>query len=152
MKKLAGPNVEFAGFKQWNEIKRIVGQARFCVIPSECYENNPLSVIESQCLGTPVLGAQIGGIPELIQEGCNGLHFRSRDTDDLTAKIQAMYDAPFDYPSIALEAKNATTRKHTINNSYSYTIYNSTLRFIQIILSKSCLLRISRTPPTPALS
>lgn len=105
MKKLAGPNVEFAGFKQWNEIKRIVGQARFCVIPSECYENNPLSVIESQCLGTPVLGAQIGGIPELIQEGCNGLHFRSRDTDDLTAKIQAMYDAPFDYPSIALEAK-----------------------------------------------
>ena len=33
------------------------------------------------------------------------MHFRSRDTDDLTAKIQAMYDAPFDYPSIALEAK-----------------------------------------------
>ena len=56
-------------------------------------------------MGTPVLGAQIGGIPELIQEGCNGLHFRSRDTDDMTAKIQAMYDAPFDYPSIALEAK-----------------------------------------------
>ncbi len=105
MKKLAGPNVEFAGFKQWNEIKRIVSQARFCVIPSESYENNPLSVIESQCLGTPVLGAQIGGIPELIQEEFNGLYFRSRDTDDLTAKIQAMYDAPFDHAAIALEAK-----------------------------------------------
>ena len=107
MKKLAGPNVEFAGFKQWNEIKRIVSQARFCVIPSESYENNPLSVIESQCLGTPVLGAQIGGIPELIQEEFNGLYFRSRDTDDLTAKIQAMYDAPFDHAAIALEAKKA---------------------------------------------
>ena len=32
MKKLAGPNVEFAGFKQLNEIKRIVGQARFCLL------------------------------------------------------------------------------------------------------------------------
>ena len=49
--------------------------------------------------------AQIGGIPELIQEDFNGLYFRSRDTDDLTAKIQAMYDAPFDHAAIALEAK-----------------------------------------------
>ena len=87
-------------------IKTLIDAAnRFCVIPSESYENNPLSVIESQCLGTPVLGAQIGGIPELIQEDFNGLYFRSRDTDDLTAKIQAMYDAPFDHAAIALEAK-----------------------------------------------
>ena len=33
------------------------------------------------------------------------MYFRSRDTDDLTAKIQAMYDAPFDHAVIALEAK-----------------------------------------------
>lgn len=46
-----------------------MGCARFSVIPSEWYENNPLSVIEAQCLGTPVLGARIGGIPELIEEG-----------------------------------------------------------------------------------
>ena len=39
------------------------------------------------------------------QEEFNGLYFRSRDTDDLTAKIQAMYDAPFDHAAIALEAK-----------------------------------------------
>lgn len=101
----AGADIELLGYRQWDEIKEIVGKARFCVLPSEWYENNPLSVIESQCLGTPVLGAQIGGIPELIQEDFNGLYFRSRDTDDLTAKIQAMYDAPFDHAAIALEAK-----------------------------------------------
>lgn len=94
-------NVEFLGFRQWEEIKETVGHARFTVIPSEWYENNPLSVIEAECIGTPVLGARIGGIPELIDEGMNGMIFESGDTDDLTGKIRAMYNAEFDYKTIA---------------------------------------------------
>lgn len=50
----AGADIELLGYRQWDEIKEIVGKARFCVLPSEWYENNPFSVIESQCLGTPV--------------------------------------------------------------------------------------------------
>ena len=60
LKAVANTNIEFVGFKQWDDIKQLVGKARFSVIPSEWYENNPLSVIEAQCLGTPVLGANIG--------------------------------------------------------------------------------------------
>ena len=93
--------MEFLGFRQWEEIKEIVGHARFTVIPSEWYENNPLSVIEAECIGTPVLGAHIGGIPELIDEGVNGMTFESGNTDDLTGKIRAMYNAEFDYKTIA---------------------------------------------------
>ncbi|KAB6262918.1 glycosyltransferase family 4 protein, partial [Bacteroides xylanisolvens] len=77
--KAKGANIEFTGYKEWPEIKEIVGKARFSVVPSEWYENNPLSVIEAQCLGTPVLGANIGGIPELIKEGINGMCFESRN-------------------------------------------------------------------------
>ncbi len=94
-------NVEFLGFRQWEEIKETVGHARFTVIPSEWYENNPLSVIEAECIGTPVLGARIGGIPELIDEGMNGMTFESGNTDDLIGKIEAMYNAEFDYSAIA---------------------------------------------------
>ncbi len=97
-------NVEFLGYKQWDEIKSIVGKARFTVIPSEWYENNPLSVIEAQCLGTPVLGARIGGIPELIENGVTGMTFESRNVDDLTDKIKAMFTARFDYGVIAKTA------------------------------------------------
>ena len=97
-------NVEFVGFKQWDEIKQLVGRARFSVIPSEWYENNPLSVIEAQCLGTPVLGARIGGIPELIDEGVNGMTFKSGDVDDLEGKIAGMYRSSFDYGDIARKA------------------------------------------------
>lgn len=94
-------NVEFLGFRQWADIKDIVGKARFTVIPSEWYENNPLSVIEAECLGTPVLGARIGGIPELIDEDVNGMTFESGNADDLAEKIKAMYNADFDYKDIA---------------------------------------------------
>jgi len=104
LKPKAGKNVEFVGFKQWDEIKELVGKAKFSVIPSECYENNPLSVIESQCLGTPVLGARIGGIPELIEENVSGATFKSGDVKDLKDKILSMWNASFDYESIAEKA------------------------------------------------
>lgn len=93
--------IEFVGYKQWDEIKTLVGKARFTVIPSEWYENNPLSVIEAQCLGTPVLGANIGGILELIENGVTGMTFESRNVDDLTKKIETMWQYTFNYKEIA---------------------------------------------------
>ncbi len=102
-KQLNG-NAEFLGFQQWDEIKDIVGRARFTVTPSEWYEVFGLVNTEAQCLGTPVLGAHIGGIPELIDESVNGMTFTSGDADDLKDKIRRMYAAAFDHEAIAREA------------------------------------------------
>lgn len=107
-------NVEFLGFRQWDDIKDIVGKAKFTVIPSEWYENNPLSVIEAECLGTPVLGARIGGIPELIDEDMNGMTFESGNADDLAGKIKAMYNADFDHKAIA----DAAMERYNAENYY----------------------------------
>ncbi len=112
LKLKANNNVEFVGFKQWDEIKELVGRAKFSVIPSECYENNPLSVIESKCLGTPVLGARIGGIPELIEEGVSGLTFESRNVENLNCQIQTMWNMQFDYQTIAKEAQQKYSAEH----------------------------------------
>lgn len=117
-----GGNVEFMGYRQWNDIKEIVGRARFTVIPSEWYENNPLSVIEAECLGTPVLGARIGGIPELIDEGVSGMTFTSGNADDMTEKIKAMFSTEFDYEGIAKAAMrryNAEAYYDGIMNAYT---------------------------------
>lgn len=105
LKSIASDNIEFVGFKQWDEIKEILGGARFSVIPSEWYENNPLSVIEAQCLGTPVLGANIGGIPELITSE-TGMTFESRNISDLKDKIAKMWNSSFDYQHIAEISQN----------------------------------------------
>lgn len=75
LKKISNSNIEFVGFKDWDNIKEIVSKAKFCVIPSEWYEVLGLVAIESQCLGTPILAARIGGIPELIEEEVKWLDF-----------------------------------------------------------------------------
>lgn len=106
LRALAGDNVEFVGVKQWDEVKLYVGQALFTVIPSEWYENCPLSVIEAQCLGTPVLGARIGGIPELIDKESTGMTFESGNETDLKEKIVAMMQRQWDYITIARQAMN----------------------------------------------
>ncbi|MEE0521997.1 MAG: glycosyltransferase, partial [Bacteroidaceae bacterium] len=99
------------------EFRPILRGARFMVLPAEWSENNPLTVIESQSLGTPVLGARIGGIPELIEEGVSGLTFASGDVEDLKDKIVKMFRHEFDYDAIA---KNAIDR-------YSSEAYYETL-------------------------
>lgn len=117
LKAKALSQIKFVGYKDWDDIKELVGKARFSVIPSEWYENNPLSVIEAKCLGTPVLGARIGGIPELIDEGKNGMTFESRNVEDLKDKIELMWNASFDYKEIAVEAM-----KRYKDKSYYYHI------------------------------
>ena len=100
------PQIQMVGHKQWDEIKELVGNARFNVIPSECYENNPFTVIEALCLGTPILGSKNGGIPELIDENTNGMTFEAKNISDLETKINAMFNAEFDYTSIAQRAQS----------------------------------------------
>lgn len=99
--------IEFKGQMKWEEFMPILRGARFMVLPAEWSENNPLTVIESQSLGTPVLGARIGGIPELIEEGISGMTFTSGDVEDLKDKIILIFKHEFDYDAIA---KNAVER------------------------------------------
>jgi glycosyltransferase involved in cell wall biosynthesis len=67
--------VEFLGSKHGEELKRIVANARFIVVPSEWYENSPLVIYEAFAMGKPVIGADIGGITELIAHGEDGYLF-----------------------------------------------------------------------------
>lgn len=89
-------NIEFCGFKPSPEVHKVLLGSKFSVMPSECYENNPLAVIESLCLGTPFIGAETGGVPELVVENKNGMLFESGNKKDLTDKIKLMWDMAAD--------------------------------------------------------
>jgi glycosyltransferase involved in cell wall biosynthesis len=92
--ELAGlPNVTNLGFQTGDALRALISAAAFSVYPSVWYENCPLSVLESQALGTPVLGSDIGGIPELITPGKTGELFRSGHADDLAEKIALLFYA-----------------------------------------------------------
>ena len=97
-------HIEFMGFQPWDKIKTLLGEAQFMVIPSEWYENNPLSTLESLAVGTPVLGASIGGIPELINNN-NGILFQSGDTESLDVGLNKILNANWDYNNISEDAR-----------------------------------------------
>ena len=121
-------HIEFLGYKTGNELKNLLSGSRFMVIPSEVYENNPLTVIESLCAGTPVLGSDIGGIPELIKPGLNGMLFEAGNVMDLQKNISYMWQHHTDFNSNGI-IQDANIRFDT-DNYYAkiYRIYTSVIK------------------------
>ena len=109
-------NTDFLGSLDADEVAQLLAGAQFSVMPSQCYDNNPLSVVESLCAGTPVAGAHIGGIPELI-DSINGITFAPFDTKALSEAISAAMSREWDHSAIAnkaLQRFSPTTHLHTL--------------------------------------
>ncbi len=84
-------NIKNAGFQNGVALTRLIQKAKFSIMPSECYENCPFSVMESLSLGTPVIGSRIGGIPELIEEGKTGDLFDAGNEGELKSKVESLW-------------------------------------------------------------
>jgi glycosyltransferase involved in cell wall biosynthesis len=99
-----GGQITFAGRLSGERLRQATESARAVVIPSELYENAPISLMEAYSLGRPVIGARIGGIPELVREGETGLLFESGSLASLTealAQMQGMSTAAIDELGLA---------------------------------------------------
>lgn len=80
-------HIEFLGFRSGSALFDLVANSRAVVLPSEWYENAPMSVLESFAMGKPVIGADIGGIPELVSDE-TGWTFSSGDTNELSELLR----------------------------------------------------------------
>ncbi|MGE4627655.1 glycosyltransferase [Bifidobacterium catenulatum subsp. kashiwanohense] len=87
----AGPQavsrIRLLGYRTGEDLQREVGNARFSVLSSEWRENMPYSGLESLAAQTPIIGARIGGIPELVEEGGTGFTFESGNVSDLAETL-----------------------------------------------------------------
>ena len=88
------PNVINVGFVSGFALQKLIEQAQFSLYPSQWYENCPFSVMESQIYGTPVIAADIGGIPELIKDGVTGELFEPGNQAQLEEKINRLWERP----------------------------------------------------------
>jgi glycosyltransferase involved in cell wall biosynthesis len=85
-----GGQITFAGHLSGERLRQATASARAVVIPSELYENAPISLMEAYALGRPVIGARIGGIPELVRDGETGFLFESGNLAALTDALVRM--------------------------------------------------------------
>jgi glycosyltransferase involved in cell wall biosynthesis len=82
------PAIRFLGRLGAEDLAERMRRAWFTVAPSVWYENNPMAVLESMAQGTPVLGASIGGIPELISHGESGWLFTASSPQSLRSCLE----------------------------------------------------------------
>jgi len=111
-------NVYFLGYKEEKELIDIIRESLFLVIPSECYENNPRAVLEAFALGKPVIGARIGGIPELVIDEQTGLTFESGNAQDLKDKIIYLLGNPDMIRKMGYNARKFVFRKFCPDKYY----------------------------------
>jgi len=81
-------SIEFLGGLDTAGLRRALARARFTVLPSEWYENGPMAGLESLACGLPLVGTDIGGIPEMIRDGQTGIVVPPRDPAGLLAGLQ----------------------------------------------------------------
>ncbi|WP_455720753.1 glycosyltransferase [Agathobacter sp.] len=113
-------NIKNVGFQKGEALEKLIREARFSIYPSEWYENCPFSVMESQMYGTPVLGANIGGIPELIRNGKTGELFESGNESDLKEKVEKLWNDKKLCADYSMNCKDI--RFDTINEYYEKII------------------------------
>lgn len=75
--------VEILGSLDRTGLQKALGRSRFSVLPSECYENGPMAALEALASGLPLVGTDIGGIPEMIADGTSGIVVPPRDPEGL---------------------------------------------------------------------
>lgn len=87
-------NVKMLGYKSGDELREIVRRAKFTVITSEWHDNSPLVIYESLSLGNPIVGARMGGIPELIEEGVDGFVYDRGDLESFVKHVNYLIQNP----------------------------------------------------------
>ena len=84
--------VKLLGFLNSDQMKETIRKCKFVIVPSIWYENCPYSVMETLAIGKPVIGANIGGIPELVKDNRSGLVYKYDDIDDLANKMKVLFE------------------------------------------------------------
>lgn len=118
--------VELLGFISGKELQRVTGDAYAVILPSEWFENGPYALMESMAYGKPVIGANIGGIPEIVIPGKTGWLFESgniKQLSEILRKVTQLSDAQYRELSqnvclFAKEKFNANTYVNKLTEIY----------------------------------
>ena len=109
--------VKLLGFLNSDQMKETIRKCKFVIVPSIWYENCPYSVMETLAIGKPVIGANIGGIPELVKNEQSGLTYKYDDIDDLANKMETLFN------NEDLVSKYGANAKKQANELYGKDIY-----------------------------
>jgi len=113
-------HVTFEGYKSGEDLKQLYENAAFLVIPSEWYENAPMTILEAYAYGKPVVGSRIGGIPEMIDHGKTGMLFAMGDAGRLAECIGNLWSDKSLCRQMGHAARNKVEREFSSERHYEH--------------------------------
>ena len=124
------PNIRFLGYKSGEELKKLISNCMFSVLPSEWFENAPMSILESMAYGKATVGSNIGGIPELIDNNGTGLVFEPGNALELADKLNFMIEKQYITTDMGKNARRKVEEKYNAGVHYErlFNIYSELLK------------------------
>lgn len=110
------------GYLKQDDLKEYTRKASFIVVPSIWYENCPYSILETQAIGKAIIGANIGGIPELVQNEKNGFIYKYDDVNELKEKMKKLFNDKELANEFGENAKKYATKEYDKDKYYEKII------------------------------
>lgn len=101
-------NVKLVGFLSGEKLIEFMANAKVIVVPSIWYENCPLSILEAQCMGVPVVTMNNGGMAELIKDGITGILVDEPSPEAMAAGLRRALENEEYYNTLKEECKKET--------------------------------------------
>lgn len=122
-------NIRFLGHLEENELHNVLRDSLFVILPTECYENAPMAVLEAFAHGKPVVGSNIAGIPELVIDGETGLLFEPGNYKQLKEKIEYFLSHPDKIIEMGRNARRKVEKEYNAELYYRrlMNVYQETL-------------------------
>jgi len=110
---LSGGRIRAAGALSRTRCLEAMRRALFVVVPSICYENFPLTIVESFACGTPVLASRLGSMAELVEDGVTGRLFAPGNASELATALEWMIAHPAECATMGRAARAVFEKRYT---------------------------------------
>ena len=115
--KLGITNVRFPGFQHGETLSHLIRGALCVVVPSIWHDNSPNTVFESMAYGKAIIGSDLGGITEQLEEGA-GITVPAQDPDALRDALRRVIDDPELRARLGIAARTRARTEYTPTRHY----------------------------------
>jgi len=109
-------HIRLLGFVPEDELPSLYNLSDLFILPSIYAESFGITLLEAMASGTPIVASAIGGIPEVVENGVNGILFKKGDELDLANAVIRVLDDP------ALANELAINARKKVEEQYSWPV------------------------------
>jgi glycosyltransferase involved in cell wall biosynthesis len=110
--------IKLEGLLPFEKVQKTISKSSLLILPSICFEGFPMTIREAFAHGVPVAGSDIGSIPDIVDEGINGVLFKPGNAKDLLEKVKALWNDHNRLELLAKAAKEKFEKLYTEDVNY----------------------------------